>query len=892
MWKKFFISIVSIALVGGASIVSSRLFAASDPSIQIVQKEEKAQYINDTVSFVVSSLSPDEHVQYIEGGSVEGNKESYTIPLIEQSDVFEVSGLAKPGAYQGHVKASVQGIHGIRDVEESFTFTLYGKVFDAEEIDVQIQEQKKLVTYGTLPSTLTNPTYVYTSANSSIVEVDEEGILTAKKQGDTQVTLEIYDKDTRLSSSVCQVHVLDKPIASFKYETAIQGEEHGYRFIPQHTAEKQISNKQSVGFFQLEQSGKHTYYFEDDAKELLEVVDGYLYVQDTLEEKEFSTTVYILHEDSGKLYRVFVTISLQEKEEEPTPFSFRYNGNDVKSIIRPYQYGSNSFQIASNQSIGQVSFKLKTEDDYEYLSVSQTGNVTIKKVTEHPVIVVATYHKETYELPITIEKSEQIISTKHDSLTLSIEDGAADPLILGRKGEGSLVFASEDASIADVRMHADGTSSILPMREGKTQIHIFNNGDDVYKKSNRITIQVQVIKEDVKETILQGKEDWLTIQKAQGAHGWHIEPVQISLQKQAEIIAFSYQEHWLQEVRIAENGEIALPITFKNEANEESTPIKVQLLIDTQAPQISHIEEVDAADTEVKEFLNQITFAKSFGRGKNIIITASDMLIDPTIKTSGIGKIAYRIYRIEDGNELVLAEGVEEGKERIQINVEDTGVHKVCAYAIDQAGLQGKEVCQLLTKDAPQLKAIANTGLLLRAKQDVLPTHIEVMDAMTTIQDHPSISSSQIQAAYAFVDEKKNPISIEDTIELILPIADAQTINEQGIWKQESSTGSYESIPAQYDKDTCTLSLTSLKPVIYVQGEEVKQETTSLLLPIHTENTALREDAYSKVTPIALQSFLFSSEDIHIFLYAGGAVLIGLFVIVLIRFAHEEDEYK
>ena len=47
MWKKFFITILSIALLGGAAFVSGSLFAAGDSTLQFQTDEQKDHYVND-----------------------------------------------------------------------------------------------------------------------------------------------------------------------------------------------------------------------------------------------------------------------------------------------------------------------------------------------------------------------------------------------------------------------------------------------------------------------------------------------------------------------------------------------------------------------------------------------------------------------------------------------------------------------------------------------------------------------------------------------------------------------------------------------------------------------------------------------------------------------------
>lgn len=902
MWKKFFIAILSIALVGGASITANQLFAAGDITLQISDTVSEEHYINDTISFVVSFQDTSYNVQYIEGGKVEGNGESYAIPLLEDTNTFEVKGLSKPGAYHGTLKALAEGHNGTLDVEGTFTFTLYGKEFTENEIDIQEGERKQLPVYGILPASLSSPKLVYTSSDPTIVEVDEVGNITAKRVGDATITLSVYEgieaKEPILSQASCHIHVKEQTVQEIKRETAINGADAEYRFIALSQVDRDPTKAQSLGFFQLSQSGEHAYFFEEDMKDKLEVRNNYLYITDALEEEVDSTTVYILHKDSGKLYKVPVSLTIINKEAEDgknSSFQFRYNGEEVTSIIRPFQSGSNSFQLSSNQSIENVTFKLKQESDYEFLSVSQTGNVTVKKVTKEPVIILATYQKETYELPVTIEKSEQLISTSKNHITISIEDGAADPMILGRKGVGSLVLASSDAGIVDILMHEDGTSSIVPIQVGKAEIEVFNNGDENFKKSNVLTLQVEVVNKEEEAVPFQGKEEWLAYLDAQGLNHWHTEPVELSLQASADITGFLYQGDVTQTVTIAENGELAIPISFQNQEGQVSTPIKLLLNIDTQAPLISQIYEEDAANTKVKEFINQITFSKGYGRGKKITIAASDQLMDASIKTSGIAKISYQIYRVDEDSEELLLEGEETTKQRMDVVVEDTGIHKVCAYAIDNAGLQGEKTCQLLEEDQPAIIASENTGLLLKArKNDPLPS-ITILDQMDTIKQegntHIDAKEGHILAAYAFVDEQKKEIDFHEDVEIIIPITHSQQLKEHGIWKQETKEGSYEPINAVYRKDSCILEASSLRPIVYIETKQ-DHDTEKLLQSAKKTDIDASVPQTQIVTPQIMKSFTLPQEDISIFLYAGGALLIGLFVIVLIRCGKEEDIYE
>lgn len=892
MWKKFFIAILSIALVGGASIASDQLFAASAGDIQIKEKDTTAHYIHDAVDFVVSTTEQGDTLQYIEGGSVKGNGENFTIPLLENTDTFSVSGFTKPGTYQGSIKASIKGEAGVRSIEKSFTFTLYGKVFSEEAVDIETNESRQMTSYGLLPSSESSFTYLYSSNNEDIVTIDKEGRLLGRKPGEASVTLQILVQEQVVSTTICQVHVKEKTEAKLQYETAIQGEEYGYRFLPLPHVDEEKDTAQSIGYFQLGQSGEHAFYFEDAYKDKIEVRDGYVYPLEELEKKEHSITAYILHKDSSKLYAVRMQFTSGE-EKDAQPFVFRYQGKVVQSIVRPYEYGNNSFQIASNQSIEQVTYRLKNDSDAAYVSISQTGNVTVKAVTKDPVIVTATYQKEVYELPITIEKSEQIIKAKQDRITFTMGDGVVDPLIDGRKGEGSLVFASKDASIVDVLMHEDGTSSLLPKRVGKTEIEIFNNGDDTYKKSNVITIQVEVVEEKKEPEIWEGNSAWLTLSQPEGKAGWYTGPVSISLKEEEEITAFSYQGEWRQEIEIIENGEIAVPITFQSSSGEESTPITIMASIDMQAPRITGIKEEDAANSVLKEFINQITFEKGFGRGKNITIDASDLVMDPSIKTSGVHSIQYAIYALEEGNEELLLRGEKETVDSLSVQVEDTRVHKVCAKAMDHAGLQGEETCQILSADAPQLYVSANTGLIFRAKAQSLPSEIVVVDGRTAIpEEQLALQSGQLQAAYAFVDAKMEKISLLEDMEVQLPISQAGNMKEQGIWKQAQADGSFESIPASYTKDTCTLKLSSLAPIIYVQEETVDNGIEKLLQTSHPAASTQHSQIKDQVTPLAVHNFVYTKQDLSVFAYAGGAVLLAMFVIVLIRSAYEDEEYE
>lgn len=889
MWKKFFIAILSIALVGGASIASSQLFAASASDIQILEKDTTAHYIQDAVDFVVTTTGQKDSLQYIEGGRVEGNTESFTIPLLENTDSFRVSGFTKPGTYQGSIKASVKGEAGVKSIEKSFTFTLYGKVFSEESVDIEVGESRQLSSYGLLPSSEQTFTYVYSSNNEDIVTIDEEGRLFGKKQGDASVTLQIYEQEKVVSTTICQIHVKEKTEAKLQFETAIQGEDYGYRFLALPHIDEQTETAQSIGYFQLGQSGEHAFYFEDEDK--LEVRDGYVYPLEGLEKKEHTTKAYILHKDSGKLYTVSMHFTYEE-EKDVLPFVFRYDGKPVQSIVRPYQYGNNSFQIASNQSIEYVTYRLKNDSDAAYVSISQTGNVTVKAVTKEPVIITATYRKEVYELPITIEKSEQILSTKQDRMTFTIGDGAVDPRIEGRRGEGSLVFASKDASIVDVLMHEDGTSSLLPKGVGETEIEIFNNGDDTYKKSNVITLKVQVLEEEIEPEVFEGREEWLYISEPEGEEGWYTSPLRISLKEEADSTAFSYQGEWRTEVVIIENGDIVTPITFQSDDGKESTPITILASIDMQAPRITGIKEEDAADSPLKEFINQITFEKGFGRGKKITIAASDLGMDPSIKTSGVHFIQYSIYALEEEKEELLLTETKKTSEKVNVQVEDTRIHKVCARAIDHAGLQGEEVCQILTEEAPQLYASNNTGLVFRAKANLLPSDITVVDGKESISEEQLASQNgQVIAAYAFVDASMKEIPFLADLEVQLPISQAVSMEKQGSWRQKQEDGSFVEIPATYTKDTCTLTLSSLAPIIYVQEEPADSTIEALLQPAHPAASSQDMQLQDQVTPLAINTFEYTAQDLSMFAYAGGALLIAMFIILLIRSAYEDEEY-
>lgn len=908
VWKKFCVAILSICLLSGAAMISGSLFASEGSTLQIMDQETKHHYINEAVSFTISSSQGDEKVLYIEGGEIHGNGTSYAIPLQENSDSFTLSGIGKPGAYQGEVKAHVAKLDGSesKELSGSLAFTIYGKAFQSSSSEMNVGDEKQAVIYGELPPTLEHGIITYSSDDERIVSIDQNGKLTAHKEGITQLHIVVFDgiQDEAhvLSKDDCEVKVNGVRQEEVSFDQAVSGNEEGYRFLKTDHVYANHDGEQVIGLLDQGQSGEHAYYFDEQDKQSYEVKAGRLYLVSKQETGTKEVNVYVLHKDTKRLYKVNVAY---EVEEQPSAinssFAFRYDGEAVTSVVRAYQEGKNSFQISSNQSVEDVGFQLKNEVDSDTLTISQTGNITVKKVTKDPVIVIATWQKQTYELPIIIQKADQKLSALSTDFHVLVSDGSFDPLIEGRNGTGVLVGELQgDQDCMKLITNEDGSISLLPVHAGSVSVVIYNDGDENYKKSNIITLKIQIDEapKDEASTMLEGNESWLHVTGNKGNADWYTSIVSLSLHENAnDITGFSYDGAYVGSAEIHENGAHTFPVTFQKADGTLSSPIKVNVQIDTHAPLITSITEQKIADNDVKAFIDRLTFQSVYGNGMSITIQASDALVSSQLQTSGVKEIAYRIYRIEDEQEQLIEEGSQPG-EQIKINIEDTGLHKVCARAEDQAGLLGEERCITLS-DEEQIPVLmsSNSGLVLMSRAFSSTDDVKVSalteEDLTTFTNTLSNVDDQVIAAYEFTLNETQDVTALPEVDVMIPITKEAMDSIKGTWFQKQADHTYQEVEVNKQADAQILHLRSLQPIYYVEQAQKEPaeaaSSASLLQLAGTEtNTQLEQSEPTVVTPIAFQPVSFDSYDLKLFLYAGGGLIIFLFVVLLIRSGREE----
>lgn len=75
MWKKFCVSILSICLLGGATLISGSLFAADESTLRFSENTKEHHYVNDEFSYTLTSDRSDETILYVGG-------ENYTAVLL------------------------------------------------------------------------------------------------------------------------------------------------------------------------------------------------------------------------------------------------------------------------------------------------------------------------------------------------------------------------------------------------------------------------------------------------------------------------------------------------------------------------------------------------------------------------------------------------------------------------------------------------------------------------------------------------------------------------------------------------------------------------------------------------------------------------------------------
>lgn len=897
MWKKFCVSILSLCLLGGAAIVSGSLFAADESVLQFINKEQAHHYVNDEFSYTLKSSHSDEQILYISGGELHGGAFTYQIPFYKGNSV-SVSQINKPGVYQGEVAAEVsEGSGDTKEITGILAFTVYGIVYQNDTCQMQVSQVIKPETYGSLPKEVT-PLFTYTSDDEAVATVDANGNITAVGEGSTIIHMVVFDgapkEEQRLYESTIQIQV-GKSSHIANTAQVQKGEDYGYRFVQTESVDTD-AQKQKIGFIAHPQSGTYRYEIEAKQKQLYEIKDGELYALKKQTAGKHSVIIYLTAEETNQAYAVTCSYeAAAKKADNEEQFKFRYEGKDAASIVRPYQEGNNSFQITSNKSLDEVQFQLKEESDSQYLSVSQTGNVIVKKISEQPVVIVARWQKQSFECPVMIEKADQQISVVNREIVVSPDDGRFDPLIQGRSGSGSLVAdITADNECISLHYSEQGDFMIQPLKAGDAQISVYNDGDQNYKKSNVVTINVHVKEAQAFNDAWVGDAKWLSVEGTTGNNGWFTSAVTLTPQKDAPINEFYYLDQAYNKLPWSQNGIAALPITFTNEQGMTSSVAKVSLKLDTHAPLITAISERKAQDREWKEFIDCLTFQSVFGQGMIIEIHADDALMDQAVKTSGVERIDYHIYRIEAEKEILLTSGSVDA-DSADIKVEDLGVHKVCAKAVDYAGLEGEEVCRVLDHEATATITSENTAMMLSSRafteDDKIFVHALGDDEISKVKTALMNSGTdEITAVSGYrLEWVDHPNAVPNqAIQAIIPMTNQSEAS--GYWIQRQGDGTFVPLETEQHQDAQILHLQSLDQIYYV---ETKHNAAAGNLGLYFAKPNDVWDSHpnilTEVTKTAFQTPTFAAKDVQIVLYGGGATLIVCFIILLIRSGREEE---
>lgn len=895
MWKKFCLAILSISLLGGATFISGALFASGDSVLQFHAEEQRDYYVNDEFSYTLSSSHSDELILYLNGGELHGNGSTYQIAFNEEARVA-ISHMEKPGVYQGEVSAEATNGQkgGSKEIHGMLSFTVYGIIYQSKELQVSLQEQLQPETYGFLPENVEKPLYAYAVDDKQIAAVDENGRITGLKVGTTGLHMSVYDgvKDEahRLYQSDTLIHVIAQQKPQFQSGNALKGENSGYSFVQTENVYAKTAKEQKIGIFNLAQSGSFTYQVAADQADEYAIRDQNLVLLHEGKEGKHEVKVYIIPEDGEHSYEVTCayTIIAPPQVTDDDSFAFRYEGKDTTSIVRTYREGNNSFQITSNKNVDEVRYQLKNESDQEYLTVSPTGNVTVKKISEKPVVITALWHKKFYELNVMIEKADQMLSTPITEITVSLEDGSFDPIIEGRKGNGSLIADVKGKNdILDLTYHADGTLSIQPLAVGDVILEVYNDEDQNVKKSNVLSIPVHVspIKSVGDQWI--AREDWLKLEGEKGNNGWYISDVTLSCDEKAPVPQFTYQKQAYETLTLTANGTATLPITFTNESGQTSAVVKLTVPIDTHAPHIVSISEHEAADQDWKKFIDRLTFQKTFGNGMIIDLEASDVLLNEDTEISGVKEIAYRIYRLQDGKETLLSEGREAGNE-LHAYVEDNGMHKVCATVEDEAGLRSSEVCQVLDEDHQEVAAVSeNSGIVLYSRSFAPGDRFTVHEADETeiaeVRRTLHLPETTFIAGYAWESDDLREGESAD-IRAVIPVSSHQ--EKGGNWYQKQSDGTIKALNTVKVDNTQVLYLDSLREIYYAQSDFDSAGGSRLHLA--KAEIALPQPENMEVTKLLFQPLLYNEYDLRLLAAAVVGLISVCFVILLIRSGREE----
>ena len=107
----------------------------------------------------------------------------------------------------------------VSEVDNSVPMTKL--VFEESSVDIIMGQQGTVRIKGYLPRNASNPTWAFSSEDDSIASVDEEGLVTAKKIGKTNIVATALDTSGLVTK--CEVNVIAKQVPSaFKKQVATQ----------------------------------------------------------------------------------------------------------------------------------------------------------------------------------------------------------------------------------------------------------------------------------------------------------------------------------------------------------------------------------------------------------------------------------------------------------------------------------------------------------------------------------------------------------------------------------------------------------------------------------------------------------------------------------------------
>ncbi|MCI9312287.1 MAG: hypothetical protein HFE68_02870 [Erysipelotrichaceae bacterium] len=895
MWKKFCIALLAVMLLGSAAYVGNLLSAAEGSTLQFHSDDTHEHYIGNAFSYNVLG-SRNEQIVNIIGGELRGNGIMYEVPFTD-GDSLSISGMTKPGIYQGEILAEARnGEQGeLHEMHGILSLTIYGMAYRLEVNEAIVGETVLPSVYGMLPQTVNQPLYHYTSSNEQIAQVDAQGYVNALQEGECHIQMQVYDEvmdeEHFLYETSTLLRVQAETKSSWENEAALDAQEHGFRFVQAATLHAESQREQRIGHIELPQTGTYRYELSEESNARYELRERELFLIAPQAEGAYNVEISIIALDTNMRYRLtcsYIVSKADEKAEDG--FLFRYEGKDTNSIVRQFQEGNNTFQLASNRNPDEVRFALKNETDATYLTISEMGSVQIKEVTTQPVMVVAWWNQQRYELPIIIEKADQVLSCTMDEITVSVGDGAFDPRFIGRFGSGHMVgkiVSGED--IVSLRYNALGDMSISPQNSGEALIEFYVEGDAHYRRSNTVSMRVHVLDRQVLSDDWLGDSAWLSINGEKGNNGWFTSDVVITLQDLQQAVQFQYEDQQYHTLTLSQNGNHQLPIRFINEQGASSTPARVKVKIDTHAPIITLIQEKDAADREWKRLIDRLTFMQSYGTGKIVTIEASDHLMNDTITTSGVAQIGYRIYRMDEDQDVLLAEAIKPSEGHIQIEVDDTGKHRVCAFAIDQAGLKGEERCQDL--DDSQLISIRaeNSGMILSG---------DALTASSRFYVQP-LSALQLQEAATQLGMEETGENLigyhinldkevihEGSLQAIIPLS--ATITQPVLWYQKQTDGTLVQLETQREQDAYVVQLESTNDIYYVEkGTQTYLRNEFRMDPVEeTAANLQRSDTRLALRPLSL---MYRNAPILI-MFSGGVLIICL-LILLIGSANRERHY-